>query len=169
MNALASVIPISLDQRLLDDVIASVATVFRDGFGVKVNCISHHIGTNQSITADVSGLVGLTQDHLEGNLVMAFPESSIYALLSRVYARDFHTIDRVVQEGAAELANMVYGHVKMAMNGRGHGLKMTLPTVVVGHQHSILSADSSRALIAAFEFDSNRFHVVIGLHDRTGV
>lgn len=168
MKGLATVIPISLDEQLLNDVISSVTGVFREGFGIQVNCKSHHIGRNQAISGDVSGMVGLLQNRLEGNLIIAFDEPAIFAILSRVYARDFNAIDNVVREGAAEMANMVYGYVKSSLNGRGHGLQMALPTVVVGHDHRILSTDSSKSLVAAFEFDQHTFHVIVALHDPVG-
>ncbi|MBX3022418.1 MAG: chemotaxis protein CheX [Bdellovibrionales bacterium] len=168
MNAAANVLPILLDESLLQDVIKSVTGVFREGFGIQVKCVSHQIGRNATISSDISGMVGLTQDRLEGNLILAFPEASLYAILSQVYAREFKAIDRIVKEGAAEMANMVYGHMKASLNERGHGLRMSLPNVVIGHNHAILSTDNSRSLIAAFEFDKNKFHVIVALHDVVG-
>lgn len=167
-NLATKSIPISLDEQLLADVITSVTGVFKEGFGLNVTCKSHHVARNQSVSGDVSGMVGLLQDRLEGNLIMSFSEQTIYAILSRVYARDFKGVDSIVREGAAEMANMVYGYMKTSLNGRGHRLKMALPTVVVGHAHAILPTDDCKSLVAAFEFDNNLFHVIVAVHDPVG-
>lgn len=165
MSNLARQLPIFLDEQLLQDVINAVTAVLKDGFAIQVRFVNHHIGRNQSIAGDVSGVVGLVQDRIEGNLVMSFPRGAIFAILSRVYLREFEEIDAIVKDGAAEMTNMVYGHVKTRLNNRGHGLKMALPNVIIGPQHSIASTEDCKSLVATFTFEDQTFNVIIAVQD----
>ena len=157
---------ISLDEQLLQDVINGVTGVFKEGFAIDVKYKSHQIARNQSVAGDVSGIVGLLQDRIEGNLVMCFSKSAIFQILGGVYQRQFTEIDGIVKEGAAEMTNMVYGRVKTCLNDRGHGLKMALPNVITGSSHQIASTADCKSLVATFSFDRHEFSVIIALQDQ---
>ena len=159
-----AVTPMSLEEPLLQEVEASVTTVFRDAFGINVQLVSSKkVESSQVYTGDVTGVVGLVQDSLEGNLIVSFGETVIFEVLSKVYGRKFTEIDSIVQEGAGELANMIFGQLKIRLNGRGHNLKMSLPSVVAGRRHRIQSAVSSSNLVALFGYDDKRFEVAVAL------
>ena len=156
---------VSLDNTLLQDVVNSVTGVFADGFGIKVVLTGSRIGRNLDAIGDVSGVVGMIQDRIEGNLIISFNDSVIFSILGRVYGREFTAVDDTVKEGAAEMANMVYGHVKTRLNQRGHDLKMSLPNVVVGTQHNIKSTEDCSTMLATFEFEGIAFQVIVAVLD----
>ncbi len=144
-----SVTPMSLEEPLLQEVESSVKTVFRDAFGINVQLVSSRkVESSQVYTGDVTGIVG---------------QSLIFEVLAKVYGRSFSEIDDIVQEGAGELANMIFGQLKLRLNGRGHALKMSLPSVIAGRNHRIQSAVSSSNLVALFGYDDKRFEVAVAL------
>ena len=165
MNTAAKLQRVSLDNTLLQDVVNSVTGVFADGFGIKVILTASRIGRNLDAIGDVSGVVGMIQDRIEGNLIISFNEPVIFSILGRVYSREFNVVDDTVKEGAAEMANMVYGHVKTRLNQRGHDLKMSLPNVVVGKQHNIKSTEDCSTMLATFEFEGMAFQVIVAVLD----
>jgi chemotaxis protein CheX len=124
---------------------------------------SKKVESGQVYTGDVTGIVGLVQDSLEGNLIVSFGETLMFDVLSKVYGRTFTEIDNIVQEGAGELANMIFGQLKLRLNNRGHNLKMSLPNVIAGKSHRIQSAVSSSNLVALFGYGDQRFEVAVAL------
>ena len=165
MNAAMKTQRVSIDNTLVQDVVNSVTGVFADGFGIKVSLKSSRIGRNLDAVGDVSGVVGMIQDRVEGNLIISFNAQEIFSVLSRVYGHPFTAVDDTVKQGAAEMANMVYGHVKTRLNQRGHDLKMSLPNVIVGTQHSIKSTEDCSTMIATFEFEGRDFQVIVAVLD----
>jgi chemotaxis protein CheX len=165
MNAALKLQRVSIDHSLLQDVVNSVTGVFADGFGIKVGLKSSRIGRNLDATGDVSGVVGMIQDRIEGNLIICFNSAEIFSILARVYGHTFTAVDDTVKQGAAEMANMVYGHVKTRLNQRGHDLKMSLPNVIVGSQHSIRSTEDCSTMLAVFEFEGMSFQVIVAVLD----
>lgn len=164
MSAAKKLKPIDLDEQLLSEVVQGVTGVFADGFGLKVKLKSSYIGKNQIAVGDISGVVGMIQDEFEGNLILSFTNPVLFHILSIVYQRQFTEVEDVVKQGAAEIANMIYGQVKNRLNQRGHDLKMSLPNVVIGASHNIYSSAESPSLIANFQFEDKEFSLFITLH-----
>lgn len=163
MGAAEKLNPIILDERLLTEVVEGVRNVFKQGFGLDVQLKSHNIGKDHMAAGDISGVVGMSQDQFEGNLILSFPKPVLFFILSRVYGREFNGLEQVVKEGAAELANMVYGQIKNKLNSRGHDLKMSLPNVVIGQGHNIYSSSSCPTLVTVFGFEDKEFSLFITL------
>jgi chemotaxis protein CheX len=66
-------------------------------------------------------------------------------------------------DGAAELTNMIFGQAKASLNEKGFGLKIALPSVVLGKPDSFLSLHTGPAILVPFKSKQGDFFVRIGL------
>ncbi len=93
---------------------------------------------------DISGIVGVMQDSLEGTFSLSFKLDTIFHILSGVYRREITKIDDISIDSVGELTNIVYGMLKQQLNEVGFQFKMCLPVVVVGPNHLVFSPMSSK-------------------------
>lgn len=163
MNVQRKFPSLEINEILEEEIKESVINVFAQTFGAKVEAVSSRRGS--VVVADVSGVVGMVQEELEGNLIIAFSKESISKILSKVYGHTFDSVNSTVQQGAAELTNMVYGQLKLRLNERGYGLKMALPNVIIGPDHNILQMSDKQSLLIDFKFDDDsNFCLVLALN-----
>jgi chemotaxis protein CheX len=166
MAAAAKLPHLQFDQVLTDHVVLSVTEVLKSTFAIQAKLVSVQLTRNYVSVGDISGITGMLQDRLEGNLVISFKKSVLGSILSRVYGKNLDVDGDIAKQGAGELTNMIYGRIKFQLNNNGFDLKMTLPSVVVGSGHSIHQQPGEQAAIYIFEFDEKyTFDVVIAIHD----
>ncbi len=88
---------------------------------------------------DISGIIGVVQDDLEGTFSLSFSSETVFPILSEFYSKDIKKIDDRAIDSVAELTNVVYGLLKESLNDYGYGFKMCLPIVVMGPNHKVFS------------------------------
>jgi chemotaxis protein CheX len=101
-------------------------------------------------TIGVSGSVALTGDTLCGNLSLVFTESIAQAIFRSMMmmGKDDPVSQQEIVDAVGELANMSAGGAKAAMQDIGINFLISLPSVVIGHNHCLSrSANSVTVLI----------------------
>jgi chemotaxis protein CheX len=58
---------------------------------------------------------------------------------------------------------MIFGYAKQILNEKGFGIKMALPSVVSGKDHSLSSSNQGTSLVIPFESVAGNFFVEICL------
>lgn len=156
---------LQIDNDLLDDVKNSVVFTFTELFGIKLSPVNGKISAHHISRGDLSGIVGMVQERLEGNLVVCFPKDCILHILQTAYGSGLTAINSSVRQGVAEIANVIYGQVKLRLNQRGYAFKMAIPNVIVGDGHEVEQVHESLSMILEFGFEQNKFEVVISLQE----
>lgn len=154
-----------INDLLRDEVTQCVQEIFKSGFGIDVKLDSFQKVRKYALVGDASGIVGMVQDELEGNLAISFHLPVIARVFARLYPGQIQSINEDVRQGVAEIANMVYGQLKVRLNGRGHDLKMALPNFITGAGHAIHQGPSGDIGVLKFKFENDFiFEVVISCH-----
>lgn len=112
---------------------------------------------------DISGFIGMICNNFNGSVVISFPEKTFLNVLSKMLGEEITSIEPGNMDGAAELTNMIFGHAKSLLNEKGFGLKMALPSVVLGKPDSFLSLHTGPAILVPFNSSQGEFFVRIGL------
>ncbi len=112
---------------------------------------------------DISGFIGIICNNFNGSVIISFPEKTFLNVLSRMLGEDITSIEPDNMDGAAELTNMIFGQAKASLNEKGFGLKMALPSVVLGKPDSFLSLHTGPAILVPFKSKHGDFFVRIGL------
>jgi chemotaxis protein CheX len=132
--------PLQIGEDLVREVDHGVSKTFSTMFGITPKAGPHTFDHESGGKADISGFVGLAQARVEGMLVISFPQETIFAMLSKMYKKPFNEVDKSVKSGVGELTNIVFGVMKTNMNKNGFALKMAIPNVIFGDQHSVTSS-----------------------------
>lgn len=112
---------------------------------------------------DVSGVIGIVSDHFNGTVVISFPEETFLKVMSSMLGEEYHSLDKELLDGAGEITNMIFGYAKQILNEKGYGIKMALPSVVSGKDHSLSSSSQGTSLVIRFESTAGSFFVEICL------
>ncbi len=110
---------------------------------------------------DISGVIGLVSDSFNGSVVISFPENTFLKIISRMLGEECKELNKDIQDGAAELTNMIFGQAKVTLNEKGYGLKTAIPSVVTGKNHSVQSLTSGPQVLIPFQTDVGEFFIEI--------
>lgn len=117
----------------------------------------------ETLAGDISGVIGLVSEHFTGSVVITFPEETFLKIMSRMLGEEFTSLTPEIQDGAAELTNIIFGHAKKVLNEKGYGIKMAIPSVVSGKGHSIQNASTNPRMAIPFDCDLGKFAIEICL------
>lgn len=149
---------------LVSDINSGVSVTFESFFSLKPNMKPFKVEKDCFVEGDISGILSMSQERSEGTFIVTFPRHTIFNLLKIVYRRDFSEIDNSVKSGVGELTNVIYGFVKTQLNGQGYSLRMAIPHVVVGENHTIMSFQSDSTVVIPFETKLGSFYVQVTFH-----
>lgn len=152
-----------LDETLVKCAVDGVVNAFSNLFGVTPKVGAHSVRNDFVSQGDISGILGMIQERIEATLVVSFQKNTIFSLLEKMYGNPFKEMDNSVKQGVGELTNIIYAGMKKDLNEKGHKFKMSIPTVVIGANHSVYNIHNGKTLIIPFGTDSGDFFVEITL------
>ena len=156
---------LALDEMLSREISAAVIRTMRETFGVEVTAGDYEIGDGVvSLVGDVSGIIGMVQDHLEGTLTISLTFESVRDMLPQVIGNSVLITHEMTVDAVGEITNMIFGQIKSDLNKRGYRLKLGIPSVVTGRGHFISQFHRGRYMIIPFHVDGQLFQVHIALH-----
>lgn len=122
-----------LDLNFVNPFILSAVEVLQIQCQLKVEGMKPFLkGREQTPPTPIAGVIGLTSDQFKGAISLKFEEKVYLKLMSNMLGDTYTEITNEIQDGAAELLNMVYGSAKTQLNSKGYSLQRALPTVVRG-------------------------------------
>lgn len=116
-----------------------------------------------TMTGDVSGVIGIVSDHFNGSVVISFPEKTFLKVISNMLGEEFTKIDKEIVDGAGELTNMIFGQAKIVLNEKGYGIKTAIPSVVSGKDHSLSAFTKAPVVVVPFTTEHGKFFIEICL------
>lgn len=123
---------------------------------------------SDSIKADISGIVGLTSKIFSGNIAISFPKSAFLLIMNEMMGENFTEIDKDLEDGAAELLNIIFGQAKITLNDElGYEVDMAIPTVITGSNIKT-SSILGRTIVLPFHFEKSddKFCIEIVIDER---
>src|SRR5262245_39596069 len=89
-------------------------------------------GTQAQPEFEIAGVIGITSEKFSGNITLCFPGKVYLTLMSNMLGEQFTEINKDLQDGAAELLNIIFGSAKVVLNQQGHTIQKAIPTVIRG-------------------------------------
>jgi chemotaxis protein CheX len=113
------------------------------------------------LRSDICGVIGISSESFKGRVAICFPESTFLKVMSKMLGEEYSTLTPEITDGAAELANIIFGQAKVTLNERGYGLLMSLPQMVPGNDLALLPKTNEKSVVMPFQSDEGEFFVVI--------
>lgn len=114
--------------------------------------------TDPAFTNSISGMVGLAGT-VKGNLSIHLPAPVATAVTTAFLGMEVKNIDDDVCDAIGELANMLAGAVKTAIDPSGSDIKLSMPSTVYGDSYNLDCIDCGINVLVPFELDGAEFSV----------
>jgi chemotaxis protein CheX len=118
---------------------------------------------SDKFAGDISGVIGLISDAFTGSVVISFPAETFLKVMTRMLGEECNEINDMIRDGAGELTNIIFGQAKIVLNKQGFGIKTALPSVIAGHDHSVVPMTQGPRVVIPFTTDVGPFFVEICL------
>lgn len=120
--------------------------------------------TDPAFSNSITGMVGLAGT-VRGNLSIHLPSQVAISVTMAFLGMDVAEIDDDVCDAIGELANMLAGAVKTALDPAGSDIKLSMPSTVYGDSYKLDCHDSSVSVLVPFELEGSEFSVELQLTD----
>lgn len=90
--------------------------------------------------------------------------SDVFLKIYEELVREKHKdLSSDIEDGAAEILNIIYGHAKSTLTEKGYPLVMAIPVVLTGDKLTTLSASAGPTLELIFNSSLGEFHLEINI------
>lgn len=153
-----------LDETLAKEISSAVSNAMRKTFSVDVVPGPYEIGEGMvSLVGDVSGVIAMVQDQLEGTMTLCLSQETVRELLPQVVGNSVTITHEMAVDAVGEMTNMIFGQIKHDMADRGYTLKIGIPCVVTGKGHFVSQFHRGKHMIVPFHIDGKLFQIYIAL------
>lgn len=109
----------------------------------------------------VSGLISLEGKKAAASVAISFSKPVILEITRRMLRTDVPEVDDMVQDLVGEIANMMVGGAKSALENKGYDFTLTLPSVIAGEPHEIIHPLAGETIILPFSVEAGEFYVEV--------
>jgi chemotaxis protein CheX len=112
---------------------------------------------------EIAANIGLTSDTFNGSIAICFPAPVFLGIMSEMLGEEFTEIDDELQDGAAELLNIIFGQAKKTLNERGYSIQKAIPTIIRGEKLRVNHLTTSPIMLIPFSSKDGDFSIEIAL------
>lgn len=116
----------------------------------------------KSFKCSVSGVIGLA-GNCQGMLAIHTPDDVAKAITSSFLGMDVDEINEDVTDAIGELANMLAGSIKMALDSAGKDVTVSIPSCIHGEEYSMDCVADADWVVVPFTIESGQFLVELQL------
>lgn len=110
---------------------------------------------------EIAAIIGLTSPSFTGSIAICFPKAVYLKIMSNMLMSEFTEITQDLQDGAAELLNIIFGGAKTVLNQQGYTIQKAIPTVVRGQHIQTSHLSTSPVMVIPFGTIAGEFHIEI--------
>ncbi|MCK6571269.1 chemotaxis protein CheX [Myxococcota bacterium] len=114
--------------------------------------------------ADVTGIIGLLGEGVEGTMAISFAEACILRVVSNMLGEEITDLNNEIEDAVGELTNMISGAARAELETKGYSFRMAIPSVITRRGHSIAVITRFPIVQIPFETDYGPFYVEACLH-----
>lgn len=145
-----------IEERLIQPFINATLNVLRTMAFTEAHSNPPYLKTENVAKGDVSGVIGMTGD-ASGSLSVSFPETTILAIVSNMFAEEMTEVDDEIRDAVGEITNMVSGQTRQELEELGVSLESAIPTVISGKNHTIKHITSYPIVAITFQLDKGEY------------
>ena len=109
----------------------------------------------------IAGEIRIASDRFTGTIRIGFSEPVFLGLMERMLGERFPSITPELQDGAAELLNMIYGQAKIVLNQNGYSIEKAIPSVLTGEALAAPLPEGAKVIVLPFATPFGDFQIEI--------
>ncbi len=142
--------------------IKSTLNLFKTMIGMMPTQGKPYVKTDDSVTHDVSGIIGLT-GQASGSVVLSFSTSAALKIAGAFMGTEVTELNQDVTDAIGEMTNMVSGGAKAELNKFGFNISISIPSIVIGREHRISKPKDVPCVMVPFTTEFGDFSVEVSL------
>jgi chemotaxis protein CheX len=149
-----------MNVEFINPFVDATVAVFGTMLGAKVQRVGLALADRIKAEYDITGIIGLS-GRASGDVVISFERDVALSATGALLGETPTSIDESVIDCVGELTNMIAGHAKSALEK--FDMRLALPTVITGHDHSIRFVSRVKPISIPFACDWGRFSIQVAL------
>lgn len=109
---------------------------------------------------DVSGIIGISGDAV-GSIALSFPKLVALKVVSKFLGEEIKIVGPDLTDSVGELNNIISGNAKKYL--KDCNISISLPNVIVGHNHQVVSPRDSENMIVPFSSEVGEIALEVSL------
>ena len=143
--------------------ITATINLFKTMLTLEVKPGPPQVKTEPLPTYEVSGIIGLSGD-AQGSISISFPKITALRVVSRMLGMEIKVVGPDMTDGIGEIANIIAGNAKQGLES--FNLSISLPSVIVGHDHMLATQQGIPTLIVPFTSSLGNFTLEVRLRTK---
>jgi chemotaxis protein CheX len=115
-----------------------------------------YVKNTVTASGSVSALIGMTGDR-SGTFSISFESSTAVHIVRKMLGDQVENILEDIQDAMGEITNMISGHARVGLVGKGLKLQGSTPSVIMGKDHSIMHKSAAKPIAIPFSCEAGRF------------
>ncbi|MCB2210808.1 chemotaxis protein CheX [bacterium] len=146
-----------MDVRYINPFINSLINTLKMMMDLDAVAATPFVKDNSKTSGDITGVIGFAEKKIMGSVALSFPEKAALMLFEGMTGEATDEINRDVEDCIGEVANIVAGGAKTEMAGQGLSFNISVPSVVVGQNHSIRHKAETPVIVIPFSVKDETF------------
>lgn len=118
----------------------------------RVTALKPHLKVGVATCGDVTGIIGMASDSIEGSMMISFPAPCILPIVARMLMEEpKEKIDEDILDAVGELTNMICGGAKAEFGKMGLSFNLATPTMITGKGVEIHLRTNNPIIVIPFE------------------
>ncbi|SDB94780.1 chemotaxis protein CheX [Desulfurella multipotens] len=142
--------------------ILATTEIFKDIVGVEPKLSKPYVKQTNEPLFDISGIIGITGEAI-GSIAFSLPKQTALKVVSRFIGEEVLGLSSDTRDAIGELTNIIAGRVKKIFYEKKIHIKISIPNVIVGKEHTISSAKGIPTIVIPFETELGNFAIQASL------
>lgn len=152
----------SISADWINPFIIATKEVLVEVLGVEPTLSKPYVKQSDEPLFDISGLIGLTGEAV-GSIAFSLPKQTALKIVSKFIGEEVLGLSADTRDAIGELTNIIAGRVKKIFYEKNIRIKISVPNVIVGKEHTISSAKNIPTIVIPFESDMGNFAIQVSL------
>ncbi len=128
--------------------------------------------SDDKVQGDIGGVISMSDPRATGIVAILMPAPVFLTVIGKLLGVESTVITDELEDGAAEILNMIYGLAKDQLNRRGYSIDRAIPTIVRGDGVRLRHQTRALPIVVPFEVkgmpegSERTFFVEIGLEKK---
>ena len=124
---------------------------------------AHTIKKHNRTWGEVTGLIGMAGENVNGNMMVSFDAPCILSIVSKMLMEEFTEINNDVIDAVGEITNMISGGTKSALKEKGFAISMATPIIINGKNVELSQNSKSPIICIPFTTEVGQFVIEANL------
>ncbi len=159
-----------LSSEVIEAFLRGTVETFSVQFGIEVKPgVPFARSPDDLVQGDIGGVIAMSDPRATGLVAILMPTSVFLVVIGKLLGMEATEITSDLEDGAAEILNMIFGLAKDQLNRRGYAIDRAIPTIIRGQGIRLKHQTRSLPIVVPFELkglpesSSRTFFVELGL------